>query len=85
MARAVKTAPSLAGPGRRFVGFLLEIALCVLTLGLGWLVWSVAEWRHGRTPAKRLLRLQVADARGWYPPPSAPHPRIQACDAHHIE
>lgn len=62
MVRAVKTASPLAGPGRRFAGFLLEIVLCLVTLGVGWLAWSVVEWRHGRTPAKRLLRLRVVDA-----------------------
>ncbi|NUT37173.1 MAG: hypothetical protein HOV79_29300 [Hamadaea sp.] len=58
----MKTASALAGPGRRFAGFLLEVVLCLVTLGVGWLAWSVAEWRHGRTPAKRILRLRVVDA-----------------------
>lgn len=52
----------LAGPGRRLAGFALELMLFALTLGVGWLAWSGYEWRHGRTPAKRLLGLRVVDA-----------------------
>ncbi len=33
--------------------------LIVVTLGIGWLVWSVLEWRHGRTPAYRILGVRV--------------------------
>lgn len=52
----------LAGPGRRLLGFALEVLLFAVTLGVGWLIWSLYEWRRGRTPAKRLLRLRVVDA-----------------------
>lgn len=58
----VRTDLNLAGPGRRLIGFALDLGLLVVTLGVGWLVWSIYEWRHGRTPAKRLLRLRVVDA-----------------------
>lgn len=51
----------LAGLGRRLAGFALEAVLAVLTLGVGWLGWSAYEWRFGRTPAKRLLRMTVVD------------------------
>ncbi|MDI1462722.1 RDD family protein [Catellatospora sp. KI3] len=54
--------PQLAGLGRRLAGFALELLLCAATLVVGWLAWSVYEWRHGRTPAKRLLGLRVVDA-----------------------
>lgn len=54
--------PAPAGLGRRLAGFALELLLCAATLVVGWLVWSVFEWRHGRTPAKRLLGLRVVDA-----------------------
>lgn len=53
---------ALASPGRRLAGFALEVALFAVTLGVGWLAWSGYEWRHGRTPAKRLLGLRVVDA-----------------------
>jgi hypothetical protein len=29
------------------------------TLGVGWLGWSLVEWRHGRTPSYRLRNLRV--------------------------
>ena len=29
------------------------------TLGIGWLVWSVVEWRNGRTVSYRLTGLRV--------------------------
>ncbi|MEV6105232.1 RDD family protein [Streptomyces sp. NPDC051940] len=56
-------APPPASLRRRFAAFLLECALFAGTLGVGWLAWSVAEWRSGRTPAKRLTGLRVVDAR----------------------
>jgi uncharacterized RDD family membrane protein YckC len=58
----MRTDVILADPGRRLAGFALDLGLFVVTLGVGWLAWSVAEWRHGRTPAKRLLRMRVVDA-----------------------
>ena len=33
--------------------------LIVVTLGIGFVGWSVVEWRHGRTPSYRLLGLRV--------------------------
>lgn len=54
--------PEFAALGRRFIAFLLEAVLFIGTFGIGWLVWSMIEWRHARTPAKRLLRdLTVVD------------------------
>ena len=38
---------------------MLTPLLIVGTLGIGWLVWSVFEWRNGRTPSYRLLGLRV--------------------------
>jgi hypothetical protein len=48
----------------------LTLPLLVVTLGVGWLVWSVLEWRQGRTPGYRLVGLRVvrtSDGRpiGW--------------------
>ena len=33
--------------------------LLIVTLGIGWLLWSILEWRSGRTPSYRLLGLRV--------------------------
>jgi hypothetical protein len=48
-----------ASLGRRIEALALGVVLVAATLVVGWLVWSVFEWRHGRTPAYRLLGLRV--------------------------
>lgn len=45
----------LASPLSRLVSYLLETVLVILTLGIGWLVWSMIVWGGGRTPAKVIL------------------------------
>jgi hypothetical protein len=45
--------------GRRLEALALTPLLLIGTLGIGWLVWSVLEWRQGRTPSYRLLGLRV--------------------------
>ena len=50
---------SLSSPGKRFVGLLLESALVVVTLYVGWLVWSLVVWANGQTPAKQILGMKV--------------------------
>ena len=51
----------LVAPGSRFSALLLDLALAVVTLGAGWLLWSLLTWRHGQTPGKQLLGHVVAD------------------------
>jgi hypothetical protein len=48
-----------ASLGRRIGALALGTVLVVGTLVVGWLVWSVFEWRRGRTPTYRLLGLRV--------------------------
>jgi hypothetical protein len=48
-----------ASLGRRIEALALTPLLIIITLGVGWLVWSVVEWRNGRTPSYRLLGLRV--------------------------
>lgn len=45
--------------GTRIKALLLTLCLVVATLGVGWLLWSIAEWRQGRTVSYRLLGLRV--------------------------
>jgi uncharacterized RDD family membrane protein YckC len=52
---------SLAARGKALA---LTVALIVLTLGVGWVFWSVAEWRHGRTASYRLSDLRVVRSNG---------------------
>ena len=42
----------LSSPGKRLGAYLVEGVLMVVTLGLGWLIWSLIVWAKGTTPAK---------------------------------
>jgi RDD family len=42
----------------------LTVVLLLATLVVGWLVWSVFEWRQSRTPSYRLLGLRVVTRSG---------------------
>jgi hypothetical protein len=48
-----------AGLSRRVAALALTPFLMVVTLGVGWLVWSIAQWRHGRTPSYGLVGVRV--------------------------
>jgi hypothetical protein len=52
----------LVTPGERLSALLLDLLLIVITLGAGWLVWSLVVWSSGRTPGRQLLGHVVADA-----------------------
>ena len=45
----------------RFLCFLLDVALSVVTLGIGWLIWALilVLKNEGQTPAKKLMNQQV--------------------------
>ena len=51
--------PQLASQGRRLAGAVLDGAIFVLTLGIGWVVWYLIAARRGQSPAKRLLGMRV--------------------------
>lgn len=48
----------LAGPGLRLGGYLLDGVLALVTLGIGWLIWSLVVWGRGQTPGKQLLGMR---------------------------
>src|SRR5262245_33647149 len=48
----------LATVGRRFAGYLLEILLIIVTLFIGWAIWSLIVWSRGTTPGKQLLGMR---------------------------
>ena len=43
----------------RLGAYALDATLAVLTLGIGWLIWSMIVWGEGQTPAKKILKLRV--------------------------
>ena len=56
---------------KRLAGFLLDVALLVATLGIGYLVWALILYRSGRSPAKQLLGMRVIKLKddrpaGWW-------------------
>jgi peptide/nickel transport system ATP-binding protein len=59
----------LADPSRRLRSFLLDSILTVVTLGIGWIVWAIALnlKTPGVTPAKRIMRMRVVDAKTYAP------------------
>ena len=55
------TKPVAVSNGRRFVEFLLELLLMIVTLVIGWLIWSVLIWNRGLTPAKQVMGMKCVD------------------------
>ena len=56
-------------PGFRYASFqhrlgayALDCVLCVLTLGIGWLIWALVVWGNGQTPGKQIVKLRTYNA-----------------------
>ena len=49
----------LATGRHRVAALFLEMALAVVTLGIGWMIWSLIVWGRGQTPAKQILKIRV--------------------------
>jgi uncharacterized RDD family membrane protein YckC len=45
--------------GRRLGGYLLDVLLFIVTLGIGWIIWSLVVWNRSVTPGKQLLGMKV--------------------------
>jgi uncharacterized RDD family membrane protein YckC len=43
----------------RLGAIVLDATLMVITLGIGWLIWSFIVWGEGQTPAKKILKLRT--------------------------
>lgn len=43
----------------RLGAYALDAALALLTLFVGWLIWSMIIWGEGQTPAKKILGIRV--------------------------
>jgi hypothetical protein len=48
----------LASRGRVAAAWFLGLSLFIVTLGIGYIVWSLFEWGQGRSPAQRILGLR---------------------------
>jgi uncharacterized RDD family membrane protein YckC len=43
----------------RLGAIVLDATLIVVTLGIGWVIWSFVVWGEGQTPAKKILKLRT--------------------------
>jgi len=43
----------------RLGAIVLDATLILITLGIGWLIWSFIVWGEGQTPAKKILKLRT--------------------------
>jgi uncharacterized RDD family membrane protein YckC len=43
----------------RLGSYALDCALAFVTLGIGWMIWSLVVWGQGQTPAKKILKIRV--------------------------
>lgn len=50
---------ALASPWIRLGASLLNMLLIIVTLGIGYLVWTLVLWNEGTNPAKKMLGLRV--------------------------
>jgi len=53
------TSLKLASFQHRLGSLFLDAALALVTLGIGWIIWSLVVWGEGQTPAKKILKLRV--------------------------
>jgi uncharacterized RDD family membrane protein YckC len=51
----------------RLGAYALDCALAILTLGIGWIIWSMIVWGEGQTPAKKILKIRVYNATNGRP------------------
>ena len=63
----VEVVQQLASPQARLGAYLVDIGLAIVTLFFGWLIWSFFTWQTGQTPAKKLMRQMVVDAKTGEP------------------
>ena len=49
----------LTPPANRLLCVLLEVVLAIVTLGIGYLIWSLFTIKQGQTPGKKLMGIRV--------------------------
>ena len=52
--------PELASIGRRLGALSIDIVIGILTLYIGWLIWSFIIYGRGQTPGKQILGIYAA-------------------------
>lgn len=52
---------AIATPQHRLGGKAVDIAMYVVTFGIGWFIWSLVVWGQGQTPGKQIVKLRVYD------------------------
>jgi uncharacterized RDD family membrane protein YckC len=62
MANLTAPPPALVSAGGRLGASLLDGLLAIVTLWIGWAIWSLFTWSDGQTPGKKLLGHVTADA-----------------------
>lgn len=45
----------------RLGGRAVDLAMYVVTFGIGWLIWSLVVWGQGQTPGKQILKMRTYD------------------------
>lgn len=53
---------SLSSPGSRLSAYLLDVVLFLVTLGIGWFIWSLVTWSNGQSPAKSILGMRCVSS-----------------------
>lgn len=49
----------LATPQHRLGAAAVDAGLYIVTLGIGWAIWTLIVWGRGQTPGKQLLKIRV--------------------------
>jgi hypothetical protein len=57
----------IASKQHRLGGIFLDAALYIVTFGIGWMIWNLAIWNTGLTPAKQILKMSAYDFRSSKP------------------
>ena len=61
------TPPVPVNNGARFWAAVLDGVLMVVTLFIGWIIWSVVLYSQSTSPAKKILGLQIVDVKTGAP------------------
>jgi uncharacterized RDD family membrane protein YckC len=49
----------LATAGKRIGTYLLEIVLAIVTLIIGYFIWTLIAWGKGQTPGKQVMKMRI--------------------------